>query len=69
MQLYYLTHNGSTEHTTHNGLDTYVTGSAKKGLIADLNSTYLETRNSTCEFGTTLKLGANVPLTYNYYLV
>jgi len=30
----------------------YVTGSAKRGLIA-----HLETRNLTCEFGKTLKLG------------
>jgi len=35
----------------------------EKGLIADPNSTYLETRNLTCEFGTTLKLGLNVLLT------
>ena len=47
----------------------YVTGFAKRGLIADPNSTYLETHDLTCEFGTTLKLGPNVSLTYHYYLV
>ena len=36
-----------------------MTGSAKRGLIADPNSTYLETRNLTCEFGKTLILGSN----------
>ena len=41
-----------------------VTGSAKRGLIADPNSTYLKSHNLTCEFGTTLKLGPNIPLTY-----
>ena len=40
----------------------YVTGSAKRGLIADPNSTYLENCNLTCEFGTALKLGPNIPL-------
>ena len=47
----------------------FVTGSAKRGLIADPNLTYLETRNLTCEFGTTLKLCLNVPLAYHYCLV
>ena len=40
----------------------YVTGSAKRGLIADPNSTHLESHNLTCEFGTTLKLDPNIPL-------
>ena len=40
----------------------YVTGSAKRGLIADPNCTLLETHNLTCEFGTDLKLGPNIPL-------
>jgi len=44
-------------------LSAFVTGSAKRGLIADPNSTYLETHNLTCEFVTTLKLGRNIPLT------
>ena len=43
-------------------------GFAKRGLIADPNSTYLESRNLTCEFGTTLKLGPNIPLTLHYCL-
>ena len=33
-----------------------MTGSAKRGLIADTNSAYLETHNLTYEFGATLKL-------------
>ena len=33
-----------------------VTGSAKRGLIADPNRTYLESHNLTCEFSTTLVL-------------
>ena len=33
---------------------TFVIGSAKRGLIVDPNSTYLETHNLTCEFGTTV---------------
>ena len=37
-----------------------VTGSAKRGYPG---STYLETRNLTCEFGTTLKLSPYVLLT------
>ena len=37
-----------------------VTGSTKRGLIADTNSTYLESCNLTYEFGTALKLGPNV---------
>ena len=37
--------------------------------MADPNSTYLETRNLTCEFGTTLKLGPDIPVTQHYYLV
>ena len=41
----------------------FVTGSAKRGLIADPNSTYLKARNLTCEFSTALKLGSNIPLT------
>jgi len=40
----------------------FVTGSGKRGLIADSNSTHLETRNLTCEFGATLKLGPKIPL-------
>jgi len=40
----------------------YVTGSAKKGLIADPNDTYLEICNLTWEFGTALKLGPIIPL-------
>ena len=36
----------------------FVTSS--RGLIADLNSTHLESRNLTCEFGTTLNLGPNI---------
>jgi len=40
----------------------YLTGSAKRGLIADPNGTYLEILNFTCESGTTLKLGPNIPL-------
>ena len=39
-----------------------MTGSAKGGLIADPNSTYLETHNLTFKFGTTLKVGPNVLL-------
>ena len=42
-----------------------MTGSTKTYLIA----AYLETRNLTCEFSTTLKLGPNVHLTYHYCLV
>ena len=40
-----------------------VTGSAKRGLIAGPNSTYLETHNLTYEIGTASKLGPNIPLT------
>ena len=40
----------------------HVTGSAKKGLIADSNSTYLETHNLTWEYVTALKLGPIIPL-------
>ena len=47
----------------------YVTGSAKSSLIADPNSTYLESYNLTCELGTTLKLGPNIFLTYHYCVV
>ena len=39
-----------------------VTGSAKKGLIADPNNTYLEACNLTWEFDTALKLGPFIPL-------
>jgi len=39
---------------------TIVTGSAKRGLISDPNSTYLETHNLTCECVTILKLGPNM---------
>ena len=46
-----------------------MTGSAKRGLIADPNLTYLEACNLTCEFDNTLKLCLNVPLAYNYCLV
>ena len=46
-----------------------MTGSAKTCLVADPNSTHLETRNLTCEFITTLKLGPNIPLTYHYCLM
>jgi len=38
-----------------------MTGSAKKGLIADPNNTYLETSNMTWEFGTALKPGPIIP--------
>jgi len=38
-----------------------VTGSAKKGLIADPNHTHLESHKLTCKFSTTLKLGPNIP--------
>jgi len=41
-----------------------VTGSAKQGLITDPNSTYLENRNLTCEFGTALKLGPSIVLLF-----
>jgi len=44
----------------------FVTGFAKRGLIADPN---LESLNLTCEFGTTLKLGSNIPLTLHYCLM
>ena len=44
----------------------YVTGSADKGLVADPNSTYLESCSWTCEFGTALKLSPNIPLIYQY---
>ena len=47
----------------------YVTGSAKRGLMADPNSTYSESCNFTYEFGTALKLGPNVPLTQHICLV
>ena len=47
----------------------FVTSSAKRGLIADPSSTYLETCNLTCEFGTALKLGPNIPLKEHYRLV
>ena len=42
-----------------------MTSFTKKGRIADPNSKYLENRNLSIasEFGTTLKLGPNVPLT------
>ena len=46
-----------------------VTGSVKRGLIADPNCIYLETQNSTCECGTTLKLGPKVPLSHHNNLV
>ena len=39
-----------------------MTGSAKKGFIADPKNTYLETHNLTWEFGTALKLGPIIPL-------
>ena len=47
----------------------FVTGSAKRDLIADPNHTHLESHNLTCEFSTTLKLGPNIPLTFHYCLV
>jgi len=47
----------------------FVTGSAKRGLIADPNSTCLECHNLTCDFATTLKLGPNNTLTYHYCVV
>ena len=47
----------------------FVTNSAKRDLIADPNSTHLESHNLTCEFGTTLKLGPNIPLAYYYCVV
>ena len=47
----------------------FVTSSAKRGLIADPNSIYLEFHNLTCEFTTTLKLGPNIPLTCHYCVV
>ena len=47
----------------------YVTCSVKRGLIADPNSTYLETRNLTCEYFTTLKLGPIIALAYHYCVV
>ena len=40
-----------------------VTGSAKRGPIADPNCTHLKSLNLTCEISTTLKLGPNIPLT------
>ena len=40
----------------------FVTGSAKRGLIADPNCTYLEPHNLPCEYGTTLKLGPTITL-------
>ena len=43
-----------------------VTGTAKRGLIADPNCTYLKFNNLTCEFSTTLKFGPNISLTYHY---
>ena len=46
-----------------------VTSSTKRGLIADSNSTYLESHSLTCEFSTTLKFGPNISQTYLYYLV
>ena len=46
-----------------------VTASVKTCLIADPNSTYLDTRNLIGEFSTTLKFGPNIPLTYHYCLV
>ena len=39
-----------------------VTGSAKRGLIADPNCTYLEPCNLPCKYGTTLKLGCTLKL-------
>ena len=36
----------------------------ERGLITDPNGTYLETHNLTHKFGTTLKLGPNILLTY-----
>jgi len=39
----------------------FVTGFAKRGLIVDPNSIYLEIFNLTCEYGVTLKLGPNTP--------
>ena len=47
----------------------FVTSSAKRGLIADPNSTYLESHNLTCELCTTLKLGSITFLTYHYCVV
>jgi len=38
-----------------------VTGSAKRGLIADPHCTYLESHNLICEFSATLKFGPNIP--------
>ena len=46
-----------------------VTGSVKRGLIADPSCTYLESHNLTSEFSTILKFGPDVPLTYHYCLV
>jgi len=46
-----------------------VTGSAKRGFIADPSNTYLETHNLTCEFGTALKLALNILLIWQNYLV
>ena len=48
----------STQTTNTQSLN--VTGSAKRGLIADPNQTHLESHNLTCEFSTTLKLGPNI---------
>ena len=44
----------------------FVTGSAKKGLIADPNRTHLEFLNLTCEFSTTLKLSPNTRTCLQY---
>ena len=48
---------------------TNVTGSAKMGLVADSNGTYLKTCNLTYKFGATLKIGPNIVLTQHYCLV
>jgi len=46
----------------------FVTGSAKRGVIADPNSTYLNPMyNLTCEYGNTLQVSSKIPVTYHYY--
>jgi len=43
-----------------------MTGFVKRSLIADPNSTYLESCNLTCEFDATLKFGPKILLGDNH---
>ena len=55
---------GGRECPIHNFVSQIFDRLCKSGLIADPNSTYLETCNLTCEYGNNLKLGPNIQLLY-----